>query len=118
MVSNTKLDWDFLKQFNFDKPPRIILGRSSIVNDRYNRHKRELKELGISIEDYINTKYFKEFNARFYLDKNKFPYYYESNIDHYVIWVNGSSIHNLDELNEGYIEILFVINYLMEIMKK
>ena len=50
MVSNTKLDWDFLKQFNFDKPPRIILGRSSIVNDRYNRHKRELKELEFQLK--------------------------------------------------------------------
>lgn len=101
MVSYTKLDWKFLKQFNFDRPPKIVLGRSSIVNEKYNRHNKELKELDISIEDYINTKYFKDYNIRFYLDKNKFPYYCESNIDHYVIWINGSSIYNLDKIDEG-----------------
>lgn len=101
MVSNTKLSWDFLKQFNFNRPPKIILGRNLRVMDKYNHFKNELNQLGIKIEDYINIKYFNDFNVRFYLDKNRFPYYCCKDITHYVIWINNLNIKNSENIEES-----------------
>lgn len=87
MATNVKLTWDFLRQFNFRDPPKICLGRSSEVMEKYEEHKKELKDNGIIIDDYINNKYFRDNTHKFCLDKNIFPYYCDSNIEHYVMWI-------------------------------
>lgn len=91
MVTDSKLSWDFLKQFNFSNPPTICLGRSSRIMEKYKAHKKELDRDKIDINNYINSKYFSEENTKYYIDKNQFPYYCDDNIEHYVMWINFKS---------------------------
>ena len=91
-MTNTKITWKFLKQFNYKNPPKIGLKRSHQVTKEYETYKNNLFINSIDINNYINNKYFSNTNQFLYIDENQFPYYCVNNIKHYVItcWINYS----------------------------
>ena len=88
MVTSNKMSWEFLRQFDYNNPPRICLGRSCEVMEKYEIHKAELSREQIDINTYIDRKYFMGNNKKFIIDNNIFPYYCEDNVKHYVMWIN------------------------------
>ena len=76
--------WSFLKQFNFTNPPTIVLGRSEEVLESYKRHGETIKKNG-GVEKHIKSCYLSTGND-YCMTKNNFPYYFEEDIGHYVIW--------------------------------
>lgn len=88
------LTWNQLKTYSYSNPPRITLGRSSDVEEKYKIHKSIHK----NITNYLNNKYFSDDNLKLVFDKNMFPYLCEEGIEHNVLW-----IHHSIELNDEFI---------------
>ena len=91
------LTWNQLTTYSYSNPPRIILGRSSDVEEKYKKHKLIHK----NITNYLNNKYFSDDSVKLVFDKNMFPYLCEEGIEHNVLW-----IHKSIELNDDFIQNL------------
>ena len=99
---NNILTWKFLQSFDFEKNA-LPNFRSQQTLDNYQIFKKNTK----NVSEYINEKYLK--NKNFCIEKNDFPYITESNVEHYVIWINKSF--------EIYISKSFLQNTIYQKMK-
>tara|TARA_B110001469_G_scaffold107674_1_gene107992 strand:+ start:60 stop:527 length:468 start_codon:yes stop_codon:yes gene_type:complete len=86
MVTTTPISWSFIQEFSWDLPPRIVLGRSQEVDDKYLQHRLYLSKNGITGYDNIMKLFVSD--ATYVLEHNNFPYYMEEGISHYVVWIN------------------------------
>lgn len=78
------LTWKYLLEFNYSQPlPNF---RSKQVLQNYNDFKNKNKNKNIT--KYIYKKYLK--NKQYLIIENDFPYLTESNVFHYVLWINKS----------------------------
>lgn len=84
--------WSFLKQFNFTNPPTIVLGRSEEVLESYKRHGETIKKNG-GVEKHLKSCYLSQDND-YCMTKNNFPYYFEEDIGHYVIWFKSETFQD------------------------
>lgn len=75
--------WSKLKLFHFN-PPIITLQRHPSIQKKYITHQ---KNLNIPLDQYLYEKIFTK-NQDYSFQPNTFPYYLESNIEHWVLWWN------------------------------
>lgn len=91
---NHPASWDDLLQYDLSCINGCI-GRESNVDDSYTMHKRKLYEQGISLEDYIYGTVLR--GKQYIFSKNKFPYWVEPGITHYVFWMRPEcKLHMFD----------------------
>lgn len=86
------MDWKTLKNYNFKEK----LNRRPEIQKKYEYEKYIIKKKGLNYDKYLLKKYLH--NKLYNLQPNKFPYYLEKNIQHYVLWLNpalkSKFIHN------------------------
>lgn len=89
-METNKLTWEFLKHFNFKNPlPNF---RSKATLDKYKTFKNNTK----NVSKFIYEKYLK--NKPYCIEKNDFPYVSESNMEHYILWINNSFSQNISKV--------------------
>ena len=83
------LTWMGIKKYD-KNPPKVGLTRTVDMEAKYEDHKTNIAQMSQKIDEYINTKYFSNENENkiCVFVANSFPYNCESNIKHYLIWVN------------------------------
>lgn len=81
---NQPSSWDDLLHYDMTKVTDT-LGREPYVLSAYADHKFNLSEQGLSIIDYIYETVLGD--EKFALEVNKFPYWIEHGITHYVFWM-------------------------------
>ena len=101
MDSSTPISWSLLKTFSWDCPPRVVLGRSPKTDRDYSEYSALLNGEGRSSYQSIMDEYFSNGN-KYILAFNKFPYFLETGIRHYVVWINPRlRIINDDNITEN-----------------
>lgn len=98
------ISWAFLKQFNCNNPPSMQLSRKSTVEDRYKKHRDNLKKNSISIHEYITNDVIKD--NRYVFVQNTFPYNVEDGIKHDLLWINPKY-----EISIDFISMLITCRY-------
>ena len=81
------ISWEQLTTFNIYSPPKFQLPRYHKIQDKYDKFKLECTTNNIVIKDYLINKLFNN-NEKFKFVPNEFEYYLESNINHYIFWIN------------------------------
>ena len=97
------LSWNYLSKFSLQNPPLENFSRDAITEKQYNLFKDTMKKNNISLNNHIINKYFSD-NSKYKLLLNKYPYYTEEDIVHYVLWINPK--FNSEFNNEKVINIL------------
>lgn len=83
------LTWNFLINFDFDKPLPNFRSEKTLLE--YTKFKGK----NYDINNYIYSKYLE--NTNYSLQENDFPYETESNMKHYVLWINKSFEKNISQ---------------------
>ena len=77
---------DFIKiDFAADPLPETVRTKKTILD--YESFKQKLKKNNKSIDEYIYNKYFTN-NQEIVLAKNNYPYTFDEDVLHYVLWFN------------------------------
>ena len=87
MATQTAISWEFIRQFNFTNPPRIVLGRSEDVDSKYKEDSKIIKANGGAFK-HLTKKYLSN-GYDYNMTLNNYPYYMEDGVVHYVIWFKG-----------------------------
>lgn len=84
------ISWDFISQFSFHNPPKIVLERSPEVNRNYLNHGLNLKKKGTSVSCYLKTQFFPNGSkdVPYLIVSNNYPYNMENGIQHFLLWFN------------------------------
>ena len=112
ITSKENITWEQLEKYNLIGPD-VPLKRKKEVSEAYNKYMSLLEENGMSINKYVIGVWFSDpnYEKKFIITKNQFPYNLEDNIIHLLVWINPLDIPSQDEILE-YIEskkIPFVI---------
>jgi hypothetical protein len=91
MTTQTAISWEFIQQFNFTNPPRIVLGRSEDVDTKYKEVSHIIKENGGALK-HLTKKYLSNGND-YNMTLNNYPYYMEDGVVHYIIWFTGDKFY-------------------------
>ena len=106
------LSWRFLRQFNENNPPTISLGRKKEVEDKYSKFRENVKKKYGSTANYLEQTLFSK-NEPFILKLNDFPYNTQSNIYHYLLWINPKYNSHFNNKNiKEKLDIFFGKNYI------
>ena len=91
MATQTAIAWEFIRQFNFTNPPRIVLGRSEDVDSKYKEDSQIIKANGGAFK-HLTKKYLSN-GDDYNMTLNNYPYYMEDGVVHYVIWFKGDKFY-------------------------
>ena len=91
MATQTAISWEFIRQFNFTNPPRIVLGRSEDVDSKYKEDSQIIKANGGAFK-HLTKKYLSN-GDDYNMTLNNYPYYMEDGVVHYVIWFKGDKFY-------------------------
>tara|TARA_B100000035_G_C20758620_1_gene447283 strand:+ start:115 stop:516 length:402 start_codon:yes stop_codon:yes gene_type:complete len=101
------LSWNVVKKFTVESPPTYALGRLPEVEERYTRHRNQIKSSKYynSIADYILKDVLGSNEYKF--TENEFPYKVEDGIKHYLLWVSKEAHgkYNIESLIKSRVEI-------------
>tara|TARA_Y100000389_G_C17414408_1_gene492834 strand:+ start:622 stop:975 length:354 start_codon:yes stop_codon:yes gene_type:complete len=83
------MDFDFIKQFH-KIGTNENLKRKKEIQEAYNNEKKKNK----NYEENLKQTLFKN-NCNWTITKNKFPYHFIDNTEHYLVWFKGDINYNL-----------------------
>ena len=103
------ISWDYIKQFHLNPPLKEeCVYRSLETQLAYEQHRQTLATQGITIKDYIISKYFKcpkSIERGWNIVPNNFPLHLSPDIQHLVIWMSPQkqfSDTNIVDIIEKY----------------
>lgn len=79
--------WSVVKTWSCLNPPSDII-RQPCVQQQYNLFKQQLQQQNIDVNDYMAQQLFSQRNQKLAFLPNKFPYWVEPGVHHWVLWVN------------------------------
>ena len=97
MTTQTAISWEFIRQFNFTNPPRIVLGRREDVDSKYKEDCQIIKANGGALK-HLTKKYLSNGND-YNMTLNNYPYYMEDGVVHYVIWFKGDKFYRYNNIS-------------------
>jgi hypothetical protein len=87
--------WDELKTYDRN-PPTGILERESSMKEKYDQHRKNVKD----INSYLMDNLFANNTKKILFTMNDFPYWVTDDINHLVCWVRPGNEYSIDEVSE------------------
>ncbi len=89
-----QITFDFLDNWNFMIELPIDVRDLNII-EKYENHKKFLKNKNINLDNYIINKYLSD--KCYYITKNEYPYNITDDMLHYVLWIHPNYINKIND---------------------